>query len=85
MSQITNTKQFAERLGIHKDTLRKMKDGNQLPPTCPLSVPGRGGYLRWLTKDVDAWFELGCPDEHTFCKLKKKRGGLSKLLRRTRR
>jgi predicted DNA-binding transcriptional regulator AlpA len=78
MCEITNSKQFAKRLGVHKDTLRKMKDDHRLPPTCSLSIPGRGGLFRWLTSDIDAWFDLRMPDELTFCKLMSKRGGLPK-------
>ena len=59
--------QFADRLGVSRMTLSRMRKSFELPPTIPTSRR----FVRWLDSDVDLWFELGCPSTTEFEALKR--------------
>lgn len=49
-------KEVAERLGVSRSTLWRMRDAGKLPR--PLRI---GACVRWSKKALDEWIENGCP------------------------
>ena len=62
-----NVQQLAQFLNISRDTIYRMRDSGELPPTIPM----QRRIVRWQVKDIELWFEFGCPTEKSFVRLKK--------------
>ena len=68
MNTIT-TKELAERLGVSRATIYRMRDTGELPPIIPL----KRRVVRWSEEDIKLWWELECPKAAQFTALKKTR------------
>jgi len=58
--------QFAKNLGVHRQTLHRMRKNGELPPT----IATTRRIVRWLESDVELWFELDCCSTAKFIALK---------------
>ena len=80
MKTIT-TKEFAERLGVSRATIYRMRDAGELPPIIPI----RRRVVRWNEEDIELWWELECPKTAQFTALKKTKLRFEAKIRRRRR
>jgi len=56
-----DTRELAELLHVSKRHLERMDASGRLPKPIRL-----GRAKRWLTSELEAWLEAGCPDRRTW-------------------
>lgn len=66
--------ELADRLGVSRATVHRMRTAGELPPT--LKTTRR--IVRWMASDVELWIDLECPRTDQFVALKRTRRKFSR-------
>ena len=59
--QLLSVKEVAITLSVSQRHLWRMKSAGKLPK--PVKV---GECVRWLSSDIEAWLQMGCPSQQEF-------------------
>ncbi|MBN1125075.1 MAG: AlpA family phage regulatory protein [Sedimentisphaerales bacterium] len=59
--QLWDAKTFGQRLSLSKRQIFRLNACGKIP--APIRI---GGSVRWLSEDITAWIDMGCPNRHEF-------------------